>query len=295
MLRYSRNFQLKSNEEEGQFYMRKSIFLSLTAILISCLIIVLCSKQAHPTKNEVSSANMTVSKSPTNLTGKKISLKEARRKSRYNTSLIDTTGQEYNVYVLALQDKRWIAAPDDAWAGVSEGDEIYEGDYQIGIQPKNESSVYIQGIKMKDYQYNKTRNMIFTLTLSKDQPSFLLFSTREASVSEGGPVYYLKDGNLTKATFFEEDETSQELSFSSRPKPIGNNNIQLINYWNGGPIGWEFSTYQFNKNSGTFIYKGSKFYIDNDSNEGEQVAKQWNNSPSFFVETPQSRKDILGF
>ncbi|MBD8110008.1 hypothetical protein [Priestia megaterium] len=275
--------------------MRKSIFLSLTAILISCLIIVLCSKQAHPTKNEVSSANMTVSKSPTNLTGKKISLKEARRKSRYNTSLLDTTGQQYNVYVLALQDKRWIAGPDDVWAGISEGDEIFEGDYQIGIQPKNKQSVYIQGVKMKNYQYNKTRDMIFTLTLSMDQPNFLFLSTREASVSEGGPAYYLKDGKLTKATFFEEGETSQELSFTSRPKPIGNNNIQLINYWNGDPIGWEFSTYQFNKNSGTFIYKGSKFYIDNDSNEGEQVAKQWNNSSSFFVETPQSRKDMLGF
>ncbi|MEM4993412.1 hypothetical protein WKH56_12735 [Priestia sp. SB1] len=275
--------------------MRKSIFLSLTAILISSLLIVLFSKQAHPTKNERSSAKITVDKRAPNLTGKKISLEETRLNSRYSTLLRDTKGQDYNVYVLSLQDKRWIAGPNDVWAGISEGDEIFEGDYQIGIQPTNESSVYLQDVKMKDYQYNKTRNMIFTLTLSKHQPNFLFFSTREASVSEGGPAYYLKDGKLTKATFFEEGETSQELSFSSRPKPIGNNNIQLINYWNGGPIGWEFSTYQFNKNSGTFIYKGSKFYIDNDSSEGEQVAKQWNNSPSFFVETPQSKKEVLGF
>ncbi|MGG3190610.1 Ig-like domain-containing protein [Priestia megaterium] len=245
--------------------------------------------------NESKITEITVSKSTTNLTGTKISLKEVNGRIRYNTSLRDTKGQEYNVYVLALQDKRWIAGPDDVWAGVSEGDEIYEGDYQLGVQPKNESSVYLQDVKVKNYQYNRTKNMIFTFTLSKDQSTFLLLSTREASISEGGPVYYLKDGQLKKATFFDEGETSQELYFSSRPKPIGNNNIQLINYWNGGPIGWEFSTYQFNKNSGTFIYKGSKFYIDNDWNEGEQISKQWHNSPSFFVETPQSKKEVLGF
>ncbi|AJI21321.1 DUF2974 domain-containing protein [Priestia megaterium] len=247
--------------------------------------------------NESGRMEITVSKtSSVNITGEKISLKEAEKRGRFTTSFKDTEDNQYKIYVIAIQDIKWIASYDDVWAAVSEGDEIYEGNYQIGIQPKGSTFVYLQETKISNYQYNKTRNMIFTIgSGSKNQPDFLVFSTREASVSEGGPVYYMKGGKLNKAKFMQGNEVSQELNFSVRPKSIGNNNIQLVDYWNGGPIGWEFSTHHFNINNGTFTYVGSKFYLDDNWDEGKQLVEKWKANPSFFVETPESRKDVLGF
>ena len=224
-----------------------------------------------------------------------MALNEAKQKSRFTTVMHDEKGNEYQIYFLGINDHKWVAGPDDIWAAISEGDILFEGDFQIGLQPKGSNLVYIQPITIKDYQYNKTRDMVFTIqSQSVGRPDFLFVSTREASVGSSSSIYYIKDGVFRETKTKVEDNLYEGLFFSTRPKIIGNNRIQLIDYYNAEPIGFEFSTYIFNPSTGIFSYQGSKFYFDEEWDEGKLKADRWIRESDYFVETPEKWSDYFG-
>ena len=199
------------------------------------------------------------------------------------------------MYFLGINDEKWIVGPRDAiWAAFNIGDILYEGDFQIGLQPIGSKKVYVQPDVIEDYQHNQTSGTVYTVSSkSKGQPDFLAIATVESGSLSTASLYYIKEGEMknTKTSF--NGSLFEGIAYNIRPKTIGSNTIQLMDYHVG--FAFEFRTYEFNSSTGVFSYQGSKFFLNEVFEEGKEHATKFRDNPNYFLETPEQRSDYFGW
>lgn len=166
-------------------------------------------------------------------------------KTRYSTILKSSSGKQYNIKLVGINDKSGVASWNSdkqyemIWAGANEGDRIHYGNFQFYVNSKKSSQ------RLKKYTYNKTQKMVYKIrSRYKGQPDLLLVSSTETSNYRSASVYYMHNGKLKKA--------KGGLGNTLRPKNIGKYKFKLAVYDNASDTtGYIVEYYQFNVKKGT--------------------------------------------
>lgn len=95
------------------------------------------------------------------------------------------------------------------------------------------------------------------------QPDILAFSTTECSNCEEAKMYYIKNGELAGVKTKTSTGTYKGMGYTARPKVIGKNLYQTMDYSNAEDAGFYFKTYSFNPNTGIMTHVKTKSYINN--------------------------------
>jgi hypothetical protein len=207
-----------------------------------------------------------------------------KKKSRQFFDMKDENGVTYNVYIFSNNEKKKVTGRSDIWAGASEGDIWYTGDYHIALRKKGSNVVHIQRYDVVGYEYNYTRKMIYLLS-SKNigQPDIISFSTTECSNCREARMYYIKDGRIERVKIKTDDDVDETLWYSEKPKVIGKNLYQSVVFTNTEDIGVHFNTYSFNPKTGVMTLIKTKSYINDQQELGDAIYKKWKASPAYVV------------
>lgn len=111
------------------------------------------------------------------------------------------------------------------WAGVDEGDTIYHGNYKLYLKKSGSKSITYTGIILKDYTYNASRKMIYSIpSKHKGQPDLFIVAETESSNFEYAIIHFVYNGKLKKA--------KRGFEYSLRPQNIGKNSFRTPGYNN---------------------------------------------------------------
>lgn len=163
-------------------------------------------------------------------------------KSRVTYNIKDSAGKKYTVYMIPTSEIKakgsfnfkyyWASV----WAGVNEGDTIYHGNYKFYLRKSGSNNVVYTGIQLKDYTYNASRKMIYSIpTKYKGQPDLFIVAETESSNFESGSIHYVYNGKLQKA--------KSAFEYTLRPQNIGKNSFRITTY-NNTNVKWYTSDYK---------------------------------------------------
>jgi len=192
------------------------------------------------------------------------------KKSRVTYTLKDSSGKKYTVYVIPTSEKKAKASYDSndgwssVWAGASSGDTLYKGNYKLYLKKSGAKSVSYTGVQLKNYTYNSSRKMIYSIPARyKGQPDLLVVAQTESSNFEFGDIYYVYKGKLKKAKsgFF----------YTLRPQNIGKNTFKTAEYDNGYGK-WHLIDYTFTLSSGKLTRKR---VVVKDFEDTKQITNGW--------------------
>ncbi|WP_203362031.1 hypothetical protein [Bacillus sp. REN10] len=186
------------------------------------------------------------------------------KQSRVTHLLKDANGKQYKVYFSGIKEKKAYASFEHdwalVWAGASEGDLLYHGNYKLYMQKVGVSHIQSTKYSYPDYTLNSTRKMVHMYpSKQKGQPDLLAVAETGSSNSEYADWYYIKNGVLTKIA---------NVEYTKRAQVIGKNTFLTANYDNS--VGkWFFYKMSFNpsKNKLTTTKQTYK--------NPEQVIKNW--------------------
>ncbi|MFJ8257267.1 hypothetical protein ACIQ4Z_08235 [Peribacillus asahii] len=170
------------------------------------------------------------------------------KKSRVTYTLKDSAGKKYTVYVIPTSEKKAKASYDSndgwssVWAGANPGDTLYKGNYKLYLKKSGSKSVVYTGIQLKDYTYNASRKMIYSIPSKyKGQPDLLIVAETESSNYEYGMIHYVYKGKLKIA--------KSGFDYTLRPQNIGKNSFRITGYNNANGK-WYTRDYKLNLSSG---------------------------------------------
>ncbi|USK71167.1 hypothetical protein [Peribacillus asahii] len=170
------------------------------------------------------------------------------QKSRVTYTLKDSAGKKYTVYVIPTSEKKAKASYDSndgwssVWAGASSGDTLYKGNYKLYLKKSGAKSVSYTGLQLKDYTYNASQKMIYSIPARyKGQQDLMVVAETESSNFESGDLYYVYKGKLKKA--------KSEFFYTLRPQNIGKNSFRTTGYNNANGK-WYTRDYKLNLSSG---------------------------------------------
>jgi len=170
------------------------------------------------------------------------------KKSRVSYTLKDSNGVKYSIYMIPTSEQKAKGSFNDkygwdsVWAGVSEGDTLYHGNYKLYMSKLGSKSVIYTGIQINDYTYNESRKMIYSLPSKyKGQPDLFIIAETESSNFESGSIYYALNGKLKKA--------KDSFGYTLRPQNIGKNLFRTAGY-NNADGKWYIGDYKFNVATG---------------------------------------------
>ncbi|KYC88614.1 hypothetical protein B4102_4003 [Heyndrickxia sporothermodurans] len=170
------------------------------------------------------------------------------KKSRVTYTLKDNKGKKCIVYVIPTSEKKARGSNNakygwnTLWAGVNEGDLIYHGNYKLYIKKSGKKNVSYTGFKLKNYTYNATRKMMYSIpSKQKGQPDLFIISGTESSNFEYCEIYYIQNGKLKKA--------KDAFEYTLRPHNIGKNKYQVPAYNNANGK-WYISDFKLALSSG---------------------------------------------
>ena len=179
------------------------------------------------------------------------------KNSRVTYSLKDINGNKYTVYIIGTNEKRGKATFDGnlgwnfVWAGANEGDSLYKGDYKIYLLKNGSQTASYTGYQYKDYTYNATRKMIYSVPSKyKGQPDLFAFAETMSSNGEEAGIYYVHKGKLKRA---------ESLLYTYRPQVSAKNKYKIA-FYNNGDAKWYVYTLSFNPTKGTFNNLNVKQY-----------------------------------
>lgn len=183
--------------------------------------------------------------------------------SRVTYTMKDAKGQQFKLYVIGTNEKKERASfnPSNSWANTwgktVDGDYIYHGDYKLYIQKNGSKSMTYTGYQIKNYTYNETRKMMYSIPSKyKGQPSLFAIAQTESSRDESADYYYISNGKLKKV--------KGGLGYSLRPENTGKNLFRIADFNNADTdTKWIITSLSFNPSTGTFKYGKSKTYINN--------------------------------
>lgn len=171
------------------------------------------------------------------------------KNSRGTYTIKDSKGSKYKVYMIAKNEQKAKAVFfsdgwNTTWAGAAEGDTLYKGDYKLYLRKNGSNKVTYTGYQKKNFIYNKTRHMIYSVPSKyKGQPDLYAIAEVMSSNFEEGQVYIVKDNKLKKVGIFE---------YTQRLKITGKNTYQTASYDNS--VGkWYMNSYKLDTSKGIFI------------------------------------------
>lgn len=169
----------------------------------------------------------------------------------------DANGVSYYVRFMGQAEKK-NATIDDIWAGVNEGDTLYTGDFYLYLQKVGSRTITYTGYKYKNYVYNATRKMIYSVPNKyKEQPWLFAVAETMSSNDEYADLYQIRKGKLKKVGAV--DYTS-----NYRLQNIGKNKFRTVVYDNS-VWKWYMCYYNLDPGKGTFKRTSIKKYDSNSS------------------------------
>ena len=212
---------------------------------------------------------------PVQLKGTKVSYSAIKNDIRYSTTLRDLNGNSVTALFVALNDYYRIATWDDVWAGVSVGDKLYHGHFQLALQNKGSSDVYLQPFEFDSYTYNKSLNLVYRVQgkTAKDT-DFLAVSEVLSSAGSGAKLYYYQNGQLKSAG---------ETGYALKPKSIGDQQYQSASYRRDEVTGYIFYTEKFNPTTGKFTTLKEFPFFDDKWEIGAAHAEKFTTIPNYYV------------
>ncbi|MFE8701781.1 hypothetical protein ACFYKX_14370 [Cytobacillus sp. FJAT-54145] len=176
-------------------------------------------------------------------------------KSRATFSLKDSQGTSYNAYIVSANEQKAFgsfslsATWNMVWAGISEGDALYRGNYKIYLQKAGSSTITDTGIKLDDYIYNATRKTIYEIpSTDQGQPDLFAVASTESSNFESANMYYVNNGQLFRVKVGFEDEWYSTIFYSVRPYSVGELTYKTKEYNNAEGV-WSIYTWLLNPNN----------------------------------------------
>ncbi|MGE7880228.1 SH3 domain-containing protein [Peribacillus muralis] len=170
------------------------------------------------------------------------------KNSRVTYTLKDANGSKYKVYMIASNEKMAKASYDSygwnsVWAGAADGDTLYKGDYKIYLRKNGSNIVTYTGYQSKEYIYNKTRHMVYSVPSKyKGQPDLFAVGEVMSSNFEEAQVYYVNNGKFKKI---------KTIGYTQRTKITGKDTYQTASYDNS-VAKWYLNTYKLDTKRGTF-------------------------------------------
>lgn len=206
-----------------------------------------------------------------------------KKKSRQFFTMKDANGKPYTVYIFSNNEKKKVTGRDHTWAGASEGDIWYTGDYQMALQDK--SLITLQTQSVKGYEFNYTRKMIYVIpSKSVGQPDILSFSTTECSNCREARMYYIKNGQIEKVKVKTDGEISDKLFYTEKPKVVSKNLYQSVTLTNAEDPGAHFNTYSFNPKNGVMTLTKTKSYLGYYADaKWRPIYDKWRSDPNYIV------------
>ncbi|PLT33309.1 hypothetical protein [Bacillus sp. V5-8f] len=150
------------------------------------------------------------------------------------------------------------ATQTDAWSGVSPGDVLYKGNYHLNLlRTGTKPMVIYTGFQYKNYTYNLTRRMIYTIPFKyKSQPDLFAVAETGSSNWENVDLFYIQNGKLKKMS---ESNFYKSFGYTLRPMNIGKNKFRTAVY-NNAARKWDVTDYAFDYNKGSLTQVQKKSY-----------------------------------
>ena len=165
--------------------------------------------------------------------------------SRVATTLKDSQGVAYNLYVVGSNEKKSYASYDPSndwsfvWAGANEGDVLFKGNYKIYLQKAGSSTITDTGIKINNYTYNATRGMMYKIgSPYKGQPDLFAIAETQSSNFEAANLYYINNGQLFRVKHPDKD-WPYAITYTVRPKTVDKNTFLTQGYNNSDGTWYE--------------------------------------------------------
>ena len=118
------------------------------------------------------------------------------------------------------------------WAGANEGDVLFKGNYKIYIQKAGSSTITDTGMKINNYTYNASRDMMYKITSPyTGQPDLFAIAETDSSNYESANLYYINNGQLFRVKHNETD-WPYSITYTVRPETIDKNTFQTLGYNN---------------------------------------------------------------
>lgn len=201
-------------------------------------------------------------------------------------TLKDSYGKKYTVDFTALSATKKVAGNNDVWVGASKGEIIYEGNFKLSVEGKNNKQSAIKPYLINNYTYNLSRKMVYVLP-SKiiGQPDIILVSECMCSNYDQAQIFYINNNKLNRLAI-NLDNSSEKinyyLGYSFRPKNAERNMIQIAGYSNADGR-YFFDTYYIDFKNAKVSMGGSKAYFPSSTIKGSDVLKMWLSNPSYVV------------
>ncbi|MGA5690635.1 hypothetical protein [Cytobacillus pseudoceanisediminis] len=184
-------------------------------------------------------------------------------KSRATFTLKDSNGTAYKVYAVGLDEQKAYgsfsssATWNSVWAGISEGDVLYKGNYRLYLQKLNSPVIANTGIQIKDYVYNASRKMMYQVpTYYIGQPDLLAIANTESSNFESADLYYVHNGQLFRV---KRSSSWAAIGYTTRPSAVDKLTYQTKDYNNAEGV-WTLNTWTLNPNNAEIMLIDSQDY-----------------------------------
>lgn len=184
-------------------------------------------------------------------------------KSRATFTLKDSNGTAYKVYAVGLDEQKAYgsfsssANWNSVWAGISEGDVLYKGNYRLYLQKLNSPVIADTGIQIKDYVYNASRKMMYQVpTYYIGQPDLLAIANTESSNFESADLYYVHNDQLFRV---KRSSSWAAIGYTTRPSAVDKLTYQTKDYNNAEGV-WTLNTWTLNPNNAEIMLIDSQDY-----------------------------------
>ncbi|WP_235184449.1 hypothetical protein [Bacillus manliponensis] len=161
--------------------------------------------------------------------------------SRYIFPMKTVEGDTYTLHVFAKHEEYMVQ--EEAWAGASEGDQLYSGTYQLALQADS-PTLYLQEAQIGEFQFNVSQKSGF---VSKGSPDFFVALQRESSNFSSGKVFYIYKGKVMEVHIKDSEEGMGV--FGTAFQALDNGKFMMAAYNNAEGI-WHFTTYQVDFETG---------------------------------------------
>ncbi|EWG10034.1 hypothetical protein [Cytobacillus firmus] len=193
---------------------------------------------------------------------KQIQVCTIANKSRATFTLKDSKGISYKVYAVGSNEQKAYgsfsssATWNSVWAGISEGDVLYKGNYKLYLQKQNSPVIADTGIQIKDYVYNASRKMMYQVpTYYIGQPDLLAIANTESSNFESADLYYVHNGQLFRVM----RSGWAAIGYTTRPSTVDKLTYQTKDYNNADGV-WTLNTWTLNPDNAEITLIDSQDY-----------------------------------
>lgn len=214
--------------------------------------------------------------SATVLKGERIHQGDLSKRVRFTTILRDvTTGKNVKAHFISYGDQSGRGTQETLWAGMNIGDLYYKGDFKIGLQAEDDKYVYVQPYLFTNYTYNKTRELVYKIPAKTVADTDLLVVSQIWSANyREGQVYYVTNGQLSRAG---------TVSYTHKPRSIGQNEYQMVDYYAEKDRGFSFDTFKVNTKTSSISLVSRKRYFNEKWDEGARLYNLWYQNPNYVV------------